>query len=160
MEEKEKRELCKRFFDELSHALYSSYRKVGSCNKDFSAYLVPKGTEHQISYSGKPENSFRISDHWNWYSNIKKCPDENYVQCDSLAVPKAKNRIAPGKASNPISAIQVAFFCKGSYYAVYGEYYNFQAEAWEWLDMNAKKVAEILQSAPETLRTICPGQRN
>ena len=152
--------LCTHFFDELGGILNSNYKIVGSCNKDFSAYLVPVGTEGQISYTDKPENSFRISDHWNWYSNIKKCPDESYVQCNSLSVPKAENRIAPGKASNPISAIQVAFFCKGSYYAVYGEYYNFQAKTWEWLDMNAKKVAVILQSTPEALRTICPGQRN
>ena len=86
----EKQAMCTEFFNDLCNELKDTHTLVKSCNKDYSAYLVPKGTEDQISYSSKPVGSYRISDHWNWYANIKKtltktmcsaltstCPEQN-----------------------------------------------------------------------------------
>lgn len=55
--------------------------RVASCNADISAYLVRPGTEDQITYTGKPQGSLRVSDHWSWYANVKKCPYTWVVQC-------------------------------------------------------------------------------
>lgn len=86
----EKKAKCTEFFEKLSEALKEDYVVMGSCNQDFSRYLVPVGTESQVSYMEKPENSFRISDHWNWFANVNKCPDEHYIQCLSVDLPWAR----------------------------------------------------------------------
>ena len=125
MTTEEKKNYCKKFFEELAEKLSETHVVVRSCNNDESAYLVPKGTEDQISYYGKPENSFRISDHWNWYSNIKKNENVDYIQCYNadLGV-KAKRRNGPGLASNPFWAWCVCVFKNGKYHTMVGEYYN------------------------------------
>jgi len=54
---------CKNFFDNLSVLLYSRYNVVKSCNNDRSEYLVPIGTEDQITYHSKPYYSFRVCEY-------------------------------------------------------------------------------------------------
>ena len=81
MTAQEKEQKCKDFFEELSEKLKDTHIVMKSCNKDNSVYLVPKGTEKEVTYYGKPVYSFRISDHWNWKSNLKKNPNPGYVQC-------------------------------------------------------------------------------
>ena len=71
---------CENFFSELTRILDGKYEVVGSCNQDISRYLIPAGTKEQITYYGKPELSFRISDHWSWDSNVKKCHDTREPQ--------------------------------------------------------------------------------
>ena len=91
----EKREKCCEFFEKLSDALSGSHAVIKSCNSnsnDISKYLVPFGTENKVSYFGKPVGSFRISDHWNWYANVNKNPNEKYIQCLSVDMPWAKKR--------------------------------------------------------------------
>ena len=94
MDKKGMMALCMAFFEELSNEL-PNYTVVGSCNKDSSLYLVPNGTEDEITYYSKPAKSFRISDHWNWYANTKKCDNERYIQCLCVDLPYAKRREAP-----------------------------------------------------------------
>ena len=100
MNDAQKKELANKFFDELVTELNKRWKGlserfewvvVESCNKDFSRYLVltvhGKPYTGDITYHSKPWHSFRISDHWNWFANIKKCEDPFYVQCNSLDMP-------------------------------------------------------------------------
>lgn len=144
---KENMDLCWEFFNKLSELLKDDYVVIKSCNKDNSAYLVPKGTENDISYYGKPYPSFRISDHWNWYANIKKCSDPDMVQCESVDLPKARPRLQPGMATRPIYACQVAVYLgDGKYYAVYGEDYSRKRKPrWRFLTTSPEAAAVIVR---------------
>lgn len=137
----EKFDKCTNFFNELARALSDKYEVVGSCNNDASAYLIPNGTEKQITYYGKPDLSFRISDHWNWYANVRKCKNRKYVQCYSLDLPRPKRRLAKDKASKPISASQVAIIGPdGNYHHIYGEKWN--GVEWTWVE---NKVDDVIR---------------
>ena len=140
MTRKEKYLKCKDFFDGLSMILYNDYEILSSCNQDLSAYLCPIGTCGEVSYYGKPENSFRISDHWNWYSNTKKCENYNYIQCYSRQLPYAKKRIGKGKASDAIKATSVGIFQNGIYHVIYGETYDRKTRKWSWIESNPNEV--------------------
>ena len=147
MEKEEKMAKCLKFFNELAELLKDDYVVISSCNKDASAYLVPKGTESDISYYGKPVLSFRVSDHWNWYSNTKKCSDPEMVQCESVDLPKARKRLQPGMATRPIFACQVAVYLDdGKYYGVYGECYTPKKKynRWEFIDNVSPKAAAAI----------------
>lgn len=63
----EKNYNCEKFFEALCDMLSDRYEMLKSCNRDMSAYLCPIGTTSEVTYYSKPEGSFRISDHWNWY---------------------------------------------------------------------------------------------
>lgn len=129
----EKMELCIAYFERLAEELKDTHVVVGSCNKDASAYLVPKGTEDQISYYGKPEDSYRISDHWNWFSNVKKCKDEHYVQCLNTDIPWTRLREEPGMATKPRYGIQVAYYGKDrKYHGIFGDLFNRKTKTWAW----------------------------
>lgn len=131
---------CRKFFDELSNELKDDYVVVKSCNADLSAYLVPKGTEHEISYYGKPEKSFRVSDHWNWYSNLKRCEKIDEVQCHSLDVNGLNQRDPehPEMATSAIQVSQVAYYSPEDhkYHAVYGRKWNPEKSEYDWIDVN------------------------
>lgn len=132
---KMKKERCNTFFDELAKYLEGSYVVVGSCNQDFSRYLVPVGREHEITYHSKPAGSFRISDHWNWYANVKKCRDPHYIQCQSLDAPPTKARKANGYASEPRHTIQVCYFDEDNkYHCVFGEVWDGHTHSYHWKD--------------------------
>ncbi len=133
----ERKGKCINYFNNLAESLKKTHVVVNSCNNDMSAYLVPIGTEDQITYSSKPKNSYRISDHWNWYSNVNKCPNESYIQCYNVDLPFARPRLAPGKASKPRFAISVAYFGNdGKYHHVYGEKFNRKTKEWTWEEIN------------------------
>ncbi|MBP5594167.1 MAG: hypothetical protein J6Y02_02205 [Pseudobutyrivibrio sp.] len=137
---------CKNFFAKLSKLLEKTYTTVGSCNQDSSVYLVPAGTESEITYYSKPSRSFRISDHWNWYSNINKCSNPNYIQCLSVDVPYPRKREIPGKATKPRVAFQVAMIGNdGKYHAVYGEVFNRNTKTWSWLENTPERILEIME---------------
>lgn len=146
---------CRQFMLDLEKTIGIDYKHFNSCNRDISSYLIPKGTEKQITYHSKPEKSFRFSDHWNWYTNEKKCDDLNYVQCFSVNLPEPNNRIAYGKGSEPIRAIQIAFYFKGKYYAVFGDYYDFSSNKWKWIDSYPRDVAGLLFINPKMLTRLC-----
>lgn len=139
----EKFEKCVEFFYELAEILHDRYNVVSSCNNDASAYLVPNGTEDQISYTSKPYYSFRVSDHWNWYENTKKCPMEWYVQCLSQDMPRAKKREIPGKASSPRMGMQVCIFgTDKKYNCVYGEFFDRKTQTLGWIESDPAEVAK------------------
>ncbi len=131
---KDKMEKCKVFFQELAKALGDDYEVVGSCNEDSSVYLIPKGTSNQITYYGKPIGSFRISDHWNWYSNLVHCKRPWYVQCNSVDMPWARKRDKGNEqATKPVRGIQVAYYGKDKmYHHVYGDLFDRKTREWIW----------------------------
>lgn len=148
----EKREKCCEFFKKLTDALSDTHVILKSCNsnpQDISKYLIPIGTENQVSYFGKPVGSFRISDHWNWYANVNKNPNEKYVQCLSVDMPWAKKRKAPGKPSYPVTGIQVALVdTDKKYHAVYGEKYDKKTKKWDWLETDVNTVVDMVKALP------------
>ena len=129
----------------MKSSLKDKYEVVASCNNDMSAYLVPIGTEDQITYYGKPDKSFRISDHWNWYANIKKCKHEWYVQCQSENMPKAMKR-EDDYATKPRYGYQVAVFSERDhkYRAVFGEVFDKKTGTWDWLETKPEEVIKNL----------------
>lgn len=141
----EKAAACDAFFKRLSELLEGRYEVLGSCNNDTSRYLIPIGTENEVTYTGKPAYSFRISDHWNWYANVRKCPNESYIQCLSADVPYPRKREEPGKPTKARIAYQVAFIGNGGrYHAVYGEVWNRKTKTWEWLERRPEEVLSLV----------------
>ncbi len=140
MDRTEKLQKCQEFFTTLSERLNATHTVVGSCNRDISAYLIPTGTDKEITYHSKPANSYRISDHWNWKSNLKKNPDATYIQCYSPDLPWCKQRFAPGKASPPILATSVCYFDGDVYKVIYGERYDRKTRSWEWVESKIDEV--------------------
>ena len=140
----EKIDQCVAFFRELSDLLKDSYEIVPSCNADISQYLIPKGSIDKLSYSSKPERSFRISDHWNWFANLKKNADPHYIQCYSVDAPRAKKRVNQTGASKPVDAIQVGYFDPDDhrYHAVFGEVFDRKTKTWEWLEADPQNLLD------------------
>ena len=142
---KEKMRKCKEFFDALSEALKESYEVVASCNGDISAYLIPRGSIGSLSYYGKPERSFRISDHWNWYSSTRKCSDRTMVQCESVDMPKPVPRDSD-RATKPKYGVQVAYYgADYKYHCVYGEVFDRERRKWLWREANVEDILEKLK---------------
>lgn len=128
---KKKTQNCKGYFGYLVQKLADTHELVPSCNNDESMYLIPKGTIDQLTYQSKPVDSYRFSTHWNWYANVNKCPDPNYVQCWNVDLPRPKQRAAEGKPSKPVLGICVARFGEDHlYHTVYGEVFNYRKRMW------------------------------
>ena len=145
MNRDEKFEACRNFFERLAFALSGGYEVVGSCNVDNSVYLVPCGRSDQITYYGKPDNSFRLSDHWNWYTSEKKCDKKNYIQCYSTDMPRPNSRPLPWKASKPKYGCQVAIYGKDhKYHCVYGEIFDRKTKQWNWIENDIDKVVRMV----------------
>ena len=134
MSNEEKINACLLYFNELADELNETHELVKSCNNDLSMYLIPKGSIDQLTYHSKPVNSYRFSDHWNWYSSTSKCKDERYVQCFCPDMPWAKRRLAEGKASRPAFGICVAFFGDDNkYHHVFGDKFNRKTHEWSFV---------------------------
>ena len=139
-------EKCQKFFSELVDISKDHYFLVDSCNNDVSQYLVLYGTQdEELSYYNKPSWNFRISDHWNWYANVKKCHSYSYIQCLSVDMPRAKKRLEAGKASKPILGYQVCIFGDDEkYHCVYGECYDRKEKKWYWIESDPKDIYEMV----------------
>lgn len=129
----ERKQLCLEYFENLVEELKESHVLVGSCNQDSTLYLVPKGSEDQITYHSKPVNSYRFSDHWNWYANTRRCPNPRYIQCFNRELPYARRRPEPGKPSRPVVGVCVAYFDEDNeYHTVFGERFNRKTKEWSF----------------------------
>lgn len=145
MNKERKVSMCEEFYSKLCDLLKESHVNLGSCNKDISRYLVPIGTEDKVTYYGKPEKSFRISDHWSWYANVNKCINEKYIQCLNVDLPWAKPRVAEGKPSAPINAVQVAVVASdGKYHAVFGEVFDRETRTWDFITPDPEDVIGLI----------------
>lgn len=137
---------CQNFFKELSNVLSETHDSIGSCNNDISMYLIPKGSESELSYYGKPEYSFRISDHWNWYSSSKKCSDLKVIQCNSVDIPWCRKREETDKATKPIYGIQVSYYGKDhKYHHVFGEKFNRKTKKWVWVENDVDTAVNVMK---------------
>lgn len=135
---------CEKFLKGLQKILEGKYEIIGSCNRDISRYLIPVGTENQVTYYRKPDFSFRISDHWNWYSNLKKCSDENYIQCNSVDMPEARKRTEDGKATKPRKGLQVAIQgTDGKYHHVFGYKWDRKTKSFRWVENSPADICRI-----------------
>ena len=136
---------CKEFFWILSDLLSNSYEIIGSCNKDESKYLIPKGTLHDLTYYSKPALSFRISDHWNWYAALYKCEEEHYIQCYTKDMPWTRKREREGMPSRPVLGTSVCVLGgDGQYHVVYGEKFDRKTKTWSWLESDPADIAEMV----------------
>lgn len=127
---------CGNFIASLAYLLGPRYDFLPSCNQDISRYLIPAGSKHELSYYGKPDKSFRFSDHWNWYASTKKCTDETLVQCRSLDMPWVRRREEPGKATKPRYGVQVCMYDASTrcYRHIYGDKFDRKTKTWTWVD--------------------------
>jgi hypothetical protein len=143
---REKMEACMKFFNILAEELSDDYEVVGSCNKDASVYLIPKGTIDDLSYYGKPLMSFRFSDHWNWFSNTKKCKDRYHIQCNSVNIPWPNwRRHDDDSATRPRTGFQVAFYGKDkAYHHVFGDCFDREKRKWTWKEKTVQQVIKMM----------------
>ena len=148
MTKNEKKRLCLDYMNLLAKEFSNQYELVGSCNKDVSVYLIPNGTINELSYYGKPKLSFRVSDHWNWFSNVKKCKDRYHVQCQSVDMPRPRCRLHDDdSATKPRFGWQVAIYGNdGLYHHVFGERFDRKNHEWVW---EQKDLADILKMIRE-----------
>lgn len=155
---REHAEACINFFKKLSDLLYDDYEIVKTGTNGFLVkrgtpengvfrisdhYLVPYGTRSKITYYSKPHWSFRISDHWNWFAELDKCDQKNYIQCFCVDLPRPTRRTVV--ENFPVHAIQVALFgnCKDeAYHCVFGEYKEKGSSEWKWMESTPEEVIE------------------
>lgn len=144
MNKKEKQYRCVKFFEELCGLLEGRYERLSGCNWGISECLCPIGTTEEVTYYGKPEMSFRVSNHWNWYANTNRCSDPGHAQCYSTDFPWVRRRPAEGKPSRPIMAEAVCLYKNGKYHVVYGEYFDRKTKHWSWIESTPLEVLELL----------------
>lgn len=145
---KEKKEACVKYFDELANLLNGSYEVVSSCNNEHfrSRYLIKNGTVDELTYESKPMFSFRISDHWNWYSSTKKCTDHDYIQCFTTDMPRVKKRETENGASKPVFGVCVAFFDEDKkYHVIFGEKFDRRTKKWSWVNTSPIDIANSIK---------------
>lgn len=135
---------CQMFFDKLAEELNETHEILGPTHRGMSRCLCVKGTTNQVTYEGKPELSLRVAQRWNWYANVKKCPEEKYVQCFNRDLPRPKKRKAPGEPSDPIIASCVSLFLGNKYRVVYGEKFNPKTKEWTWLETDPAELANYI----------------
>lgn len=141
----EKLAKCQAFMAKLYEKL-TGYEMDQSPYSNESSYCIPVGTNEQNSFYSKPMYSFRCSSHWNWYANTRKCSIPTYIQCNNLDVPHVRNRIEPGRASQPVMAYQVAFFGDDKrFHCVYGEKFDRKTKKWEWVESSVDDVVNDLK---------------
>ena len=126
---------CNAWFDKLAELVIPmGYKVIRSSNPTSNdRYLVPVGTENDLSWNSKPAFSFRVSNHWNWRANKKKCDDDRYIQCYTRDMPWARKRRDDGLATRPMIGCAVAYFTEGrEYVVIYGEKFNRINKTWSY----------------------------
>lgn len=132
-EREEQFQKCINFFNTLAGLMGGdSVIHIGHTLDSF--ILCKKGEEDRVTYTGKPEMSLRCARRWNWYANIKKCPDPKYVQCYTRDLLRPRKRKGEGLPSDPIYANSVCLFVNNEYHVIYGEWYD--DKQFHWLEAN------------------------
>lgn len=137
-------EKCNAFMERLAELLKDSYTFDRSPFSPDSSYLAPKGHEDENTWYSKPEFSFRCSDHWNWYANVKKCSEYYYVQCYNKDVFWPEKRVGP-KATKLRYACQVGFFSDNCFRCVYGEKYDRHTKTYVWVEATPEEYIDTIR---------------
>lgn len=145
---KEQMKQLKPLYKAISRYLVENkqYILMDSCNNDNTRYCVPRGTANQVTYYGKPENSIRISDHWSWYSNLKRCKEKDNIQCYNIDMPSPTERLAEGKASLPIEAAAIAIYYDNAYHTIAGAYIDCNTGEWRWKSLSFDALVSVIDS--------------
>lgn len=137
---------CNEYFNELAKLLEQSHMVMLSSNKDQSRYLIPNGTDNEVTYYGKPFHSFRVSNHWNWKANIRKCVDPRHVQCFTKDLHYPFHRPKSGMASKPVLACCVCYYGLDKlYHVVCGEVYDHVNRSTHFIRRDPKEVIAEMQ---------------
>ena len=136
MEFKEKQEKCNQYFNGLYELLKDTHDRRTNKTRDRrpDKYIFPKGTGDEITNVGKPKDSFRYSNKWNFYKNGKgeMLPE---VQCYSEDFPHAHTDSLGHGPQGSVLAYSVCFYGEdGRYHVVYGERYNRKTKKWDWVE--------------------------
>lgn len=145
---------CNAFFLKVADLLKDTHTVMGSASGVWkSACLVPKGTENQVTYYGKPVNSLRVACNWNWRASLKHCSIPDSIQCLTRDLPWAKHRPEnnPELASPPIWGNMVGLYGKDQrYHCVYGEKFDRRTKTWEWVEGDPEEVAKRIRDSMKT----------
>lgn len=136
MEFYEKQEKCNQYFNSLYEMLKDSHDRRTNKTRDRrpDKYIFPKGTGDEITNVGKPANSFRYSNKWNFWKNGKGEMLDS-VQCYSEDFPKAHTDSHGCGPQGSVLAYSVCFYGEdGRYHVVYGERYNRRTKKWDWVE--------------------------
>ena len=136
MEFYEKQEKCNQYFNNLYEMLKESHDRRTNKTRDRrpDKYIFPKGTGDEITNVGKPANSFRYSNKWNFWKNGKGEMLDS-VQCYSEDFPKAHTDSQGRGPQGAVLAYSVCFYGEdGHYHVVYGERYNRKTKKWDWVE--------------------------
>ena len=141
--------LCKAFFMDLCDILEKNgYQHSIANNRNsfkFSAYLFPAGAKDEITYYGKPLNSFRFSNYWNWYAPLSRCKNKWVIQCFTKDMPRTKKRESDEKGSKAIIGNAVCVMGGDEeYHVVYGEVFDRKTKTWKWLETDPADIAEMV----------------
>lgn len=132
-------DMCNEYFDELAEALKSSHEIVESVHGGGSRYLVLKGTGSEITYYGKPLCSFRVSDHWNWHANLRKCINPHHIQCFCKDIHYPFRRPSKDQASRAVLS------CSLGYYGIDRQYHVVCGEVWDSETKDNKFIRKDIQ---------------
>ena len=134
---------CREFMEGLRELLKDTYEFGESPFAATSCYLVPNGTADQNTYYSKPQKSFRCSDHWSWYANLKKCSEPRYVQCYNADALWPNRREGSG-ATKPIYICCVGYFTGTAFHCVFGEKFDRKTKTYSWVETTPQEVVERL----------------
>lgn len=154
LENEKMMEKCYAFMLGLKEILGDAYILGQSPFAPTSCYLVPKGTEELNTYYSKPPKSFRCSDHWNWYANLKKCSNPNYVQCYNVDAFWPYKRTRAG-ATKHIWQCCVGYFAEDNrFHVVYGQKFDRKTRETTWVEATPIEVLkEWLYDDPSEIGT-------
>lgn len=137
---------CNEYFYKLAERLNASHRVVTGKSGDISKYLVVTGTENQLTYYGKPFLSFRLSNHWNWKANLRKCVDPNHVQCYTKDLHHPFRRPDSVHASKPVYACCVGYYGPDRlYHIICGEVFDPSTKATRFIKKDIDEVIRDLE---------------
>lgn len=150
----EKLEKCKVFMNELFDELNQSFKDYHPIMETSpfcpnSGYICREEEKNMNSWNSKPKDSFRCSDHWNWYANLNKCEDEHYIQCYTKDAIWTRPRYEKCKehGTKPRMSAMVGYFGSDNmFHCIYGEKFNRNTKTWTWCESDPKEIVNCLKN--------------
>ena len=99
----------------IEYSKENTYTDFHEAHGFYTGYIIPNGMK--LSYGPHPEGTIRISNHWSWYANIKKCSNREFIQC-YLYNTQPNQRENNNCSSKPIKKVEIAVCHNGIYYPI------------------------------------------